>query len=60
MGYMCMLCRAHLKAGILFALEEQSNVNIVVNFLSTFLPDMITGLFLYLLKYFYLTMLKTC
>ena len=47
MGHMCMLCIAYLKAGILFDLEEPSNINIVLNFLSTFLADMITGLFLY-------------
>ena len=31
MGYMCMLCVAYIKAGILFALEEHSFVNIVLN-----------------------------
>ena len=42
MGYTCMLCIAYIKAGILFALEEHSIVNIVLNSLSlTFLPDMI-------------------
>ena len=33
MGYTCMLCVAYIKAGILFALEEQSIVNIVFNYL---------------------------
>ena len=30
MGYMCMLCVAYIKAGILFALEEHSIDNIVL------------------------------
>ena len=34
MGYTCMLCIAYIKAGILFALEEHSTVNIVCNSLS--------------------------
>ena len=34
MGYTCMLCIAYIKAGILLALEEQSIVNIVLNYLS--------------------------
>ena len=48
MGYMCMLCVAYIKAGIVFALEEHNTVNIVCNSLSFNFSDMIIELLFYL------------
>ena len=45
MGYMCILCIAYIKAGVLFALKEHSTVKMVCNSLSFNFSDMIIELF---------------